>query len=79
MVEAVIGAVLTSVASSAVTKLIGGSEKAPATSNAAVEDTQAEEKKAQLARASLFSTEGGAIGDELQSGEVQQRNTLFGN
>lgn len=62
-----------------IASLVGFGPKAPKTSTASVVDTQAEQKKAKLARSALLSTEGGIMGSELQSGQVGGRSTLFGN
>lgn len=52
---------------------------APKVSGASVSSTQANQKSAAAARASLYGTEGGVIGDELETDQVQRRQTLFGN
>jgi len=38
-----------------------------------------DKKKLKRARSALFMTQGGAMGQELQSGDVTPRDTIFGN
>lgn len=52
---------------------------APSVSGAAASTTRDSQKAAGAVRASLYETEGGIMGDELQEGEVKRRPTLFGN
>ncbi len=59
--------------------IVGLGGAAPAVSNAAkkdVEDTQAQGKSA---RASLYATQGGVTGEELDPSQVKKRATIFGN
>lgn len=53
--------------------------KSPKTSPKAAEDTEEAGAKSRKARASLFSTEGGAQGEELNPDGVKKRPTLLGN
>lgn len=43
------------------------------------EGLDSEKEKAKRVRASLYETEGGMLGQELQPGQVQRRPTLLGN
>lgn len=56
-----------------------GKTKSPTVSQAPLQSTEAEQKKAKAARSALLQTEGGITGMELQPGEVSKRDTLFGN
>jgi len=51
----------------------------PAFNPAPAQDLGDETKKAKKQRAALLSTEGGMAGQELQTGQVSARGTLFGN
>lgn len=42
-------------------------------------DTDERKKTLAAARAKIFGTSGGVLGEELQSGSVSKRSTLFGN
>lgn len=52
---------------------------APKTSGAAVTATKDTQKASQAARASLYSTGGGVLGQDLQEGQVSKRTSLLGN
>jgi len=54
-----------------------GSDKVD--TSAAETEVAEDEKKAKAIRSALYATEGGSAGQELMSGEVQRRETLFGN
>ena len=53
--------------------------KSPKTSSAAKDDTEDANTKSKRARASLFATEGGSSGEELNPEGVKKRPTLLGN
>lgn len=61
-----------------VASLFGGGST-PKVSTQPTTDTQAEQKTAKKARSALLATEGGVLGSELDTGQVSQRSTLFGN
>lgn len=52
---------------------------APKTSGAAVSATKDTQKVAQAARANLYGTEGGVLGDDLEEDQVSKRPSLLGN
>lgn len=55
---------------------LGGSPKTSGASTAALKGDQA---SAVQARASLYGTDGGVNGDQLNPDQVKKRDTLFGN
>jgi hypothetical protein len=57
-------------------KLFGGGSKPTA---APVQDIQEDEVKKKKVRSALFATEQGALGEEVGIGQVEQRQTFFGN
>ena len=59
--------------------LLTKAPKAPKVSGAAVKEIDTEAKKSRRRRASLFETEGGVGGQELQPSQVAQRQTILGN
>lgn len=58
--------------------LLGGG-KTPKVSNAAVKDVNDQAASAKTARAALYSTAGGVIGQELAPDQVKRRDSLLGN
>lgn len=56
---------------------LGGS--APKVSNAAVKEVAADQATSKTARASLYATQGGVSGEELNPDQVKKRQTLLGN
>lgn len=66
---------------SGVVKFITGifSPKKPKVSKAADDAVTDEKNKARRARNVLLGTEGGIVGEELQTGQVEKRDTLLGN
>ena len=59
-----------------VKSLFGG---APKVSGDAVAMTEEEKKKSKTGRSTLYETEGGVNGAELNPDEVKRRSTLLGN
>lgn len=57
--------------------IFGG--KAPKASTAPVESLEKEKLTAKKARTSLFATEGGVLGAELQDEDIKERRSLLGN
>ena len=55
--------------------MFGGEEKVDFQPTEIRED----KKKLRKLRTALFRTEGGALGEELEAGEVAGRDTFFGN
>ena len=55
---------------------MGGGGKAPSIDTAPVEE---DKKKTKKIRSALYATEKGALGEELEPGEVSKRSTYFGN
>lgn len=53
--------------------------KAPKASAAPTQALEADAKKPAALRSALYATQGGASGEELQTGQVKSRGTLFGN
>jgi len=53
--------------------------KAPKVSSAAVSDVTKDQETSRAARASLYSTQGGALGEELDPNQVKKRDSLLGN
>ena len=53
--------------------------KVPKPSTAPVDELADSKKKEANTRARLYATQGQAAGQELMSGQVSKRNTLFGN
>lgn len=53
--------------------------RAPTVSNSAASTVRKEQSAAGALRASLYSTEGGASGQDLNNDQVQRRPTLMGN
>lgn len=53
--------------------------KAPKVSTQASDDAEAARKKAKKSKTQQLATEGAILGDELQAGQVQNPNTIFGN
>lgn len=51
----------------------------PKVSSAPIAAMDEEKKKAKAARASLFATEGQVAGQEIGTGGVSKRDTIFGN
>jgi hypothetical protein len=63
-----------------VSKLLGGSGKVPEVSDKASNSVKSDASDATKLRASLYATEGGAAGQELNPSDVEKRrNTLLGN
>lgn len=58
---------------------LGGGGSSPKVSGAAVKDVNELQAQGKSARASLFATQGGVSGEELDSGQVKKRATIFGN
>jgi len=58
-------------------QMFGGGE--PKVSSAAVQETEADKRKANTGRSALYETAGGVTGSELNPEEVKRRNTLLGN
>lgn len=52
---------------------------APTSTKAAVDETKAAQDDMKKKRVSLFATEGGVAGQELEPNQVSKRNTLLGN
>lgn len=68
----------------AATSLIGLSgapkaQSAPVVVKAQENEIEDQSKTAKATRASLFSTTGGVLGEELAPGQVKKRQTLLGN
>lgn len=55
------------------------SPKAPKVSDTANQTVEEDERKAKRSRVALLETEGGIVGSELNPGEVNKRQSLFGN
>lgn len=52
----------------------------PSVNSSASEQLESEKKKLAKTRAKIFTTEGGELGQELQTGQVKStRDTIFGN
>ena len=55
------------------------SPKTPTVQTTAPQELADEKQKVKKSRIALLETEGGIAGQELQPGQVQQRDTLLGN
>lgn len=55
------------------------SPSTPKVKTEAPKELEADSSKAKLARKSLFATEGGQVGEELDPTQVGRRGSLFGN
>lgn len=58
---------------------LGVGKKTPTVSMASAQEVDDAKKKAKKARVTLTATEGGVSGQELQTGQVASRQTIFGN
>lgn len=59
--------------------IVGFGAKAPTVSGAAVNEVKTDQATSKTARASLYATEGGVSGQELNPDQVKKRQTLLGN
>jgi len=57
---------------------LGGGNK-PKVSNAAATQVSEDQATAKTARAALYATPGGAVGQDLNPDQVKKRQTLLGN
>lgn len=58
---------------------LGLAKETPKVSSSAEDTTSAAATSTKSARASLYATEGGAVGEELSEGSTSRRRTLLGN
>lgn len=59
--------------------IVGLGGGAPSVSNAANKEVAADQATSKSARASIYATEGGVSGQELDPSQVKKRQTIFGN
>jgi len=72
-------ALIATIAGSAATGIKALTTKAPKASAAPAQELDATSKKQAATRSALYATQGQATGQELNTGQVSSRGTLFGN